>query len=254
MRRLLAHPLTLGLDIDDPRTTALRRQIIRKNPFLRRIYEEWYTALASALPTGQEVVLELGSGAGFLPQFVPHVITSEVFFCPDVRIVLDGHRLPFPEAGLRGIVMTDVLHHLSEPRRFLREATRCVRPAGVIAMIEPWVSVWSRLVYGRLHQEPFLPASLTWEFPDSGPLSGANSAMPWIIFERDRSQFENEFPEWQIETIKPMMPFRYLVSGGVSMRNLMPGFTFGFWGMLEKALQFQMKNLAMFAQIIIRRV
>ena len=68
----LAHPLTRGLDIDDPRTTELRRSIIRYKKFLRRIYEEWYTALAGALPEVQGPVLELGSGAGFLREYIPN--------------------------------------------------------------------------------------------------------------------------------------------------------------------------------------
>jgi len=62
----------------------------------------------------------------------------------------------------------------------------------------------------------------------SGPLSGANDALPWIIFVRDRLKFEQEFPQWQIELINPIMPFRYLVSRGVFLSNLAPGWSFGF--------------------------
>ena len=120
-------------------------------------------------------------------------------------------------------------------------------------MIEPWVSPWSTLVYTRLHHEPFVPDTPGWEFTSLGPLTSANGAMPWIIFERDRLEFERAFPEWQIERIAPMMPFRYLLSGGISLRSLMPGFSFGFWRLLEQALQPQMKNLAMFALIVLRR-
>ena len=66
LRKLLAHPLTRGLDIDHPQTTHLRKQIIQQNSFLRKIYLEWYTALAAALPRPPGAILELGSGAGFL--------------------------------------------------------------------------------------------------------------------------------------------------------------------------------------------
>jgi len=55
----LAHPLTRGLDIDDPYTTQLRLQIIRGKVFLRKIYEEWYAAIGASLPTGSGQVLEL---------------------------------------------------------------------------------------------------------------------------------------------------------------------------------------------------
>jgi SAM-dependent methyltransferase len=136
----LTHPLTREMDLDDPRTTQLRRRIIGEKSFLRRIYQEWYTALAAALPQGRGAILEIGSGAGFLDEYIPGLITSEIFYCPGISAVLDGQQLPFAEGVLRGIVMTDVLHHLPQPRAFLSEAARCVQPGGVLVMIEPWVN------------------------------------------------------------------------------------------------------------------
>lgn len=252
----LAHPLTRGLDIDDPHTTQRRLQIIQEKAFLRRIYEEWYAVIAAALPTGSGQVLELGSGAGFLTQYIPQLISSENFYCEGVKVklVLDGHRLPFVDNALRGIVMTNVLHHLPQSRCFFSEAERCVRPGGVIAMIEPWVTCWSRTVYTHLHHEPFDPESPIWEFPRTGPLSGANGALPWIVFGRDREQFEREFPMWQVRTVNPFMPFRYLISGGLSLRSLMPGWSFGFWRAWEDALGPLRSTCAMFAFIVLERV
>jgi len=205
------------------------------------------------LPAGETPVLELGSGAGFLSDSLPDLIASDIIYCEELNVVMSGLQLPFADGVLRGIVMIDVLHHLPQPRLFFAEATRCVRQGGVVVMIEPWVTPWSRLVYTELHYEPFQPDVQEWEFPPSGPLSGANEALPWILFERDRAQFEREFPSWEIQTIKPMMPFRYLVSGGVSLRSLVPGWSFGTWRTLENILQPWMESLAMFAKIVLRR-
>lgn len=254
MKRWLAHPLTRGLDVDDPRTTQLRRQVIQTKGFLRQIYQEWYTSIAAALPGGPGAVLELGSGAGFLSDYIPALISSELFYCPGVRLVADGQQLPFATGALRGIVMTDVLHHLPQPRRFFAEAARGVCPGGVLVLIEPWATPWSSWVYRHLHHEPFRPDATEWEFPSTGPLSGANGALPYILFERDRGQFEREFPLWRLERLNLLMPFRYLVSGGVSLRSLMPGWSFALWRGLETALQPWMPSLAMFAQVILRRV
>ncbi|HEY7066199.1 MAG TPA: methyltransferase domain-containing protein [Chloroflexota bacterium] len=254
LRRLLEHPLTGSCDIDDPRTTMLRRRIVREKPFLRSIYEEWYSRLAGAVPDGPGAVLELGSGPGFLREFIPNVITSEVFVTPGVDVVIDGGRLPFREGALRAIVMTDVFHHLSRVREFLSEATRCVRPAGVLAMVEPWVSRWSRLVYTRLHHEPFIPDAGEWEFPPTGPLSGANGALPWIVFGRDVERFRQEFDGWRLRAVEPMMPIRYLLSGGVSLRGLVPDWTYGAWARVEAAAQPWMATLGMFAYVELERV
>jgi SAM-dependent methyltransferase len=249
----LQHPLTRGMSIDDPRTTALRRQIIQGKPFLRKLYRQWYEAIAAAVPDGAEPALELGSGAGFLREFVDHLITSDVFATPGVDLVLDGRQLPFSDGTLRAILMVDVLHHIPAARRFFSEAARCVRPGGRVVMIEPWVSAWSGFVYRRFHHEPFDPAAAQWEFPATGPLSGANMALPWIMFQRDRAQFEREFPQWQVKSIRPCTPFCYLLSGGVSMRSLCPGFAFGLWRGVE-AMVFPLRNqLSMFAQITLVR-
>jgi SAM-dependent methyltransferase len=254
LRRLLSHPLTAGLSLDDPATTELRKQIIASKPFLKAIYDEWYGLLAAQLPPVTGDVLELGSGAGYCDHFIPGLITSEVFPCSGVQLVADARQLPFRDGFLRAIVFTDVLHHMPDVRRFFAEAIRCLRPGGRVLMIEPWVSSWSRFVYTHFHHEPFRPEAADWSFPSSGPLSGANGALPWIVFVRDRSKFESEFPLLAIEQVRPFLPFRYLVSGGVGMRSLMPGFTHAVWKAGEQMLQPQMARLAMFAFVSLRKL
>ena len=134
LKSWMACPPTKGLDLDDPSTTQLRRQIIRRKSFLRQIYREWYRVLVEALPVGQGLTLELGSGAGFLDEMLPGVITTELFYCPGIRAVLDAQRLPWANESLRAIVMVNVLHHIPRPPDFFAEATRCVRTEGAISL------------------------------------------------------------------------------------------------------------------------
>jgi SAM-dependent methyltransferase len=253
LRRILAHPLTAGLDLDDPRTSALRRRIIASKPFLKAIYNEWYAMLASELPAQTGPVLEIGSGAGYCSRFISGLITSEISPCPGVRIVFDARQLPFANVSLRAIVMTNVLHHIPQVNRFLLEATRCLRSGGRILMVEPWVTPWSRFIYTRFHHELFDPEAMDWSFASTGPLSSGNGAIPWILFVRDREKFELSFPELTLEQIRPFLPFRYLVSGGVGMRSLMPGFTYKAWAGAERLLKSQWPTLGMFAFVSLRR-
>ena len=120
-------------------------------------------------------------------------------------------------------------------------------------MIELWVTKWSQLVYTRLHHEPFISDSPRWEFESIGPLSGANGALPWIIFERDRQIFELEFPHLDILDVSLTMPFRYIVSGGFSRFTLMPPWLFTPWKYMEGLLKPTLGHLAMFAQITVRK-
>lgn len=254
LARLLAHPATRGLDLDAPETTVLRREIVRGKAFLRAIYEEWYRLIAARLPPPPGEVVELGSGAGFMAEFVPGLITSDVFPVPGVARVVDARSLPFEDGALRGIAMTNVLHHIPQVERFLRECGRCLRPDGRLVMIEPWNTWWSRLVYRRLHHEPFEPGAGDWSFPATGPLSGANGALPWILVQRDRERFEREFPLLRLVETRPLMPLRYLLSGGVSLRSLQPGWMHGLWRGMERLSGPLGRSAAMFALIVVGRV
>lgn len=236
MLRVLSHPLTRGVDVDDPRSTLLRRQIIQSKPFLRALYCEWYERICARLPEQQASVLEIGSGAGFLREFIPQVITSEVFELPGVDRVEDATALTFADASLDAIVMTDVLHHIPDVAKFLSEAARTLKPGGRLLMIEPWRTRWSQWVYQHLHPEPFRPESKDWTLPPGGPLSGANGALPWIVFARDRARFEATFPELAIVSVQGLMPVSYLASGGVSMRALAPGWSYGTVRALERGV------------------
>lgn len=219
----LSHPLTRGKDPDDPRTTLLRRRIVQEKAFLRRVYVEWYTLLCTRLPPDAASILEIGSGAGFLRDYIPTLITSEVFPLEGVDRVEDATALSFADSSLDAIVMTDVLHHIPDVESFFSEARRTLRPGGRLLMIEPWRTGWSSFIYSRLHAEPFRPDADEWRLPPGGPLSMANGALPWMVFERDRARFMAEFPELQNTEITPLMPLAYLASGGVSMRALAAG-------------------------------
>lgn len=253
LRSILALPGAFGLDPDAPETTLARREIIRGKGFLKRLYRFWYKEIAGLVPEGPGRVLEIGSGAGFFSEVFPEAITSEVFPVPGISLLADAQALPFRARSLKAIVMADVFHHLPDCARFLDSAAACLREGGAIIMIEPWVTPFSRLVYGNLHHEPFEPDAQSWTFPSTGPLSGANGALPWMVFQRDREEFARRFPSWRIDFLKLDMPFSYLLSGGVSMRSLLPGAAFGPVRSMERLLKPFMDKLALFALIRLRR-
>jgi hypothetical protein len=261
LKRILENPLTKGVNIDDPACTSLRKGIVRSNGFLNRIYREWYAHVASAIP-GEALggrILELGSGAGFFKEFLSAretIITSDIIPVSGVDLICDAEHLSkmFARGELRAIVMVNVLHHVPNVQNFFAAAQEILPPGGVISMVEPWVSPWSRFVYQHLHHEPFDPERRTWDFPSSGPMSGANGAIPWMVLKRDRDAFHQKFPKLRVESVKPMMPVIYLASGGMSLRQLQPDWTYGIWRGMEGILSPLSGLLAMFAHAVIRRV
>ena len=254
IKSLAVHPLTRGLELDAPETTIQRLRIIQDKAFLRKFYHQCYLDLAEFLPVDVDgPVLELGSGGGFLKDYIPGLITSEIMPIPGIDLQLDGLRLPFKRASLRSIVMFDVFHHLPDVTLFLASAADSIKPGGAIIMLEPWNTAWSRLIFRFLHHEPFLPDSPDWHLSGGGPLSMANQALPWIVFKRDQEKFRRQCPQWEIKAIAPDYPFGYLLSGGLAYRSFMPGFLFGFWRALENCLQPWMDTWAIFAKIVLLR-
>jgi SAM-dependent methyltransferase len=198
-------------------------------------------------------VLEVGAGASFLDEMIPTLISSDILVVRGVSVVLDAMSLPFKASTLRAIVMTNVFHHIPDVSAFLLEASRCVKPGGRLVMIEPWITPWSSFVYEHLHYETIDSSTRDWNFASTGPLSDANSALPWVVFSRDRKLFERKFSQWRIHSIEPNMPFSYLVSGGLSMRSIAPGFSFGAWRWIEKRFERIVPSCAMFARIVLHR-
>ena len=54
-------------------------------------------------------------------------------------------------------------------------------------------------------------------------MTGANQALSWVVFERDRARFEREHPRLRIvaHELSPSY-LRYIASGGLNFRQLVP--------------------------------
>ena len=171
------HPAMRSMDIDDPRLIAIRREVLRKNKFLKKLYEDWYALIEQNLGNTGSRVIELRAGAGFLEKKIPHVIKTDVFHQAFVHLVMDGLIIQFPSESLNAIVILDVFHHLPDVNKFIEEAQRTLVFGGRIIMIKPWVTAWSRRAYSWLHYEQIDPEMKNWQFDSSGPLSGSNQAL-----------------------------------------------------------------------------
>lgn len=239
-------------DLDDPARTLAHKDIILSKPFLRRLYVDWYAAIADRLPTPASRVVELGSGGGFMKEIIPQVTTSDILPLPDNDLTFDALAMPFADNSVDAFVMVDVFHHVPDSERFLREMSRTLLRGGRIIMSEPATTWWSRFIYGNFHHEPFDP-SAGWTIPGTGPMSDANGALPYIVFERDRALFEQRFPELQIVSLIKHTPARYLLSGGVSRRALVPAWSYGLLTWLEHMLRPLARYLAMFELVVIEK-
>jgi SAM-dependent methyltransferase len=241
-------------DLDDPATTLLHAEIIRKKALLRKLYIDFYEQFKRTVPDyRKKVLVELGSGGGFIKEVMGNVITSDVLDLANVDRVFSALSMPFEESSVDAFFMFDVLHHITDPRAFFREALRCLKVSGKIVMIEPANTLWSRFIYKNFHHERFDPEA-QWDIGRMGPLSEGNGALPWIIFSRDRQVFEEEFPCLKIVGLRNHTPLRYLLSGGLTLRQLVPSFTYPVVRAIEYGLSPMSNLLGMFQTIELEKI
>jgi SAM-dependent methyltransferase len=227
LRDVLAHPLARGVDLDSAEATAVHARVINQKSFLRRLYQHYYdhyeAAVARAASGG--IVLEVGAGSGFYHRVRPSVVSIDLRPGADVDIIGSALALPLRDESASAVLLLNVLHHLSDPARFFRECERILKPAGRVCLIEPCAGPLSRRIIRPLHHEPWDEEG-GWTLPASGPLTGANMALPSIIFMRDRKRYDAEFPHLPIDRVRFHTITLYLLSGGVSMRSFAPGVLF----------------------------
>ncbi len=239
IKRFVIHPLMANRDLDDPESFNVHKAIIQSKPFMVKVYLSHYIDfLRSEQDLGQTpgISLEIGSGGGFLKSVLPSIVTSEVMPVEGVDRVEDAAHLSFKDQELRAIYMSGVLHHIGKPREFFKEAVRCLREGGRIIMMEPNMSIFGKFFFKVLHHEGNDTKTLRWEFPQIGPLSSANTALPYILFDRDWEQFQCEFPELKMVKRRYHTFMTYLLSGGVGYRLTMPGWCYPFFAAIETLL------------------
>jgi len=200
-----------------------------------------------------KVLVELGSGGGFIKEVISNVITSDILELPNVDKVFSALDMPFEEASVDAFFMFDVLHHLADSRAFFKEALRRLKVSGKIVMIEPANTLWSRFIFRNFHHERF-DVEGRWDLEEGGPVSQGNGAIPWIIFSRDRKIFEDEFPSLRIVGMRSHTPLRYLLSGGLTLRQLVPSFTYPLIKAIEYGLSPINDWVGMFQTIELEKV
>ncbi len=244
---------TINFDLDDPRTTLAHRDIILKKPFLKKIYQDWYTTfIKKSKAVGKGIYLEIGSGGGFLKDVFPEVVTSDILDLPVVDKVFSAEKMPYQNNELGSIMMLNVFHHIPRPYLFLKEAERTLIPGGKIIMIEPANSNLGRFIYKRFHHEPFEENGPR-EIKEGNPLSNSNQALPYIYFERDLDLFTKDFPQLKINKITYHTPFMYVLSGGVSRSALLPYFMYNVVKLTEWIIKPFNKQLGLFCTIEIEK-
>ena len=216
------------------------RQIWQEKRILREIYTEWYQQIKSDLSVPESgKTVELGAGGGNFKQFMPNVISSDIDPCDWLDMVFDAHVMPFENNEIDNFVMIDVLHHLSNPVKFLEEVSRTLKRGGRLVMLEPYASPFSLLIYRKFHPEPFIFDVDYFKLNDIQEKHpwDSNQAIPQLIFYKHFDKFLEKFgSELKIVKKSRLSFLLYPASGGFENKSMIPNWSIPFFKVLEKLL------------------
>lgn len=262
MRRLLdllRDPLLDGMDVDGESRLALHRRILQKKRMLREVFTDFhhlFRKLDLQFLSGDGIEVELGAGISPMRDSYPEVLATDVVYASHLDRLIDAEAMDLPNSSVRTIYGQNCFHHFAHPDRFLHELDRVLVPGGGAILLEPYYGPFATFVFKRLFRsETFDKTDLSWETPTAGPMNGANQALSYIVFIRDRDQFILEHPSLTIAHQQLAGNYlRYLLSGGLNFRQLLPNSLTGFVGLLEKLISPLNRWIALHHIIVIRKV
>ncbi len=237
------------------------REIWRSKPALRAVYEPWFELLVAPLPRGARV-LELGAGPGLLSEWArgrrPDVawVASDLIPAPWNAVAADAGHLPFRSQSFDAVLGLDVLHHLDGPRPFFGEASRVLAPGGHLALVEPWVTVFSFPIYRWLHQEDCRLRIDPWDPFASAPggkdAFDGNAAIPWRLL-RDATADDWGRLGFERPSLSLVNALAYIPTLGFRRRQLVPTEAMPWLQRLDRALGPLARWFALRAHLVWRR-
>ncbi len=143
------------------RLTRALRQKLAQSPlfaFNQLLRDRWMTEQASRVPEGSRV-LDVGAGSSPYRRLFAHCDYHTQDFAQldaeqlrhggygPIDYVSDATAIPVPDAGFDLVLCTEMLEHVPEPIRVIRELARILKPGGRLLLSAPLGS--------GLHQEPY---------------------------------------------------------------------------------------------------
>lgn len=229
IKDFLIHPKIKDLDVNSSEIVEVSRDIIHSKRMFKEVISEFYKKchhLDKKYFSQKGSKIEIGAGVSFIKDIYPEVITSDIKSTPHLEMEVDALNMPFDNESLSAVYGLNCFHHLPNPDMFFNELKRVLVKNGGCVLIDPYYGPLASFLYKRLFSdEIFDRKQPNWEDPGNEIMKGANQALSYIVFKRDFAIFNQNHPELEIVYQNPMNNYiRYLVSGGLNFKALLPNF------------------------------
>lgn len=259
LKDCLVEKEVLNLDINAPERLEIHRAILQRKAMIRNVFVEFHHEFMKLdqkfFGETQGLRVELGAGVSPIRDSYPDVLATDIESSESLDRVLDAQNMDLEAGSVRAIYGQNCFHHFPDPAEFFTELIRVVAPGGGAILIEPYHGPIAGLLYKHLFaSEGFDKSAPGWITETEGPMGEANQALSYIVFERDRQRFAEEFDRLEIVYCKPLDNYmRYFLSGGLNFRSLVPGFMEAPLKAIEFLLSPLAGILALHQVIVLRR-
>lgn len=259
IRRWLAEPRVRDVDVDSSEFVEVHREILASKPMMRSVFRDIYDGCMAAdlrYFTGDGLRVEVGAGVSIIKEFYPDVLATDIKPSTHVDMVVDALAMPWGASALRAVYGLNCFHHFPDPDQFFAELDRVLAPGGGCILIEPFYGPFARWLYPRLFDtEGYDLDQVSWKASgDVGVMHGANQALSHVVFVRDRALFRERHPGLELVSMRPLTNYpRYLLSGGLNFRQLLPSATIGLLKFGERVAAPVAPALALHQMIVLRK-
>ena len=259
IRSWLSEPRVRGVNVDSPELVDVHREILASKPMMRNVFEDIYDSCMAAdlrYFSGDGLRVEVGAGVSIIKEFYPDVLATDIKPSPHVDMVVDALAMPWDDGALRAVYGLNCFHHLPDPDQFFAELDRVLSPGGGCILIEPFDGPFARWLYPRLFDtEGYDLDQASWKASgDVGVMHGANQALSHVVFVRDRALFRERHPRLELVGLRPLRNYpRYLLSGGLNFRQLLPSAAIGLLKFGERIAAPVAPALALHQMIVLRK-
>jgi len=233
-------------------------KIINKNFILKNFYKNNYNKILHIIDKNFDKnkdiqVVEIGCGPSFLKDVYPNTLCTDIEKHDNCDLVVDALNMKFKEESVDIFFLHNVFHHIPDVEKFLNDAKKALKKGGLIYIIDPHKSFFSKIIYKYFHHEKF-DTSSTWKFKSEDPQLDSNQALAWIVFERDLDLFKIKFKNLEIIEKNYFSFLTYIVSGGLNYNLKIPLIFFKISVTFEKIFKPLMrKYLGLFCEILIKK-
>lgn len=254
----LKHPLLKDVNINDAKRIEIHRKIFLNKKMLLAVFNNFHRTflfLEKKFIFGDGLRIELGAGIYPIKKTLKNVLASDILPGPDIDLILDAERLELNSNSVKTLFIQNSFHHFSNPGSFFKELDRVLVKGGGSIILDPYYGWLACKIYPKIfNTEIFDKNTNKWNYENLGPMKGANQALSYVIFIKDRDKFKELYPSLEIvdQTICSNY-FLYLFSGGLNFKQIVPNIFIPLILLIELIIYPFRKLFALHHIIVIRK-